>query len=196
MASINHLWMIGVIGLCMLSCAPSKSLSSQRSVSKSPTEIEAINMTDDEISLPIKKKAQPLSDNEVPSRSELLLPDFYDKDNNLPLINQLTQAEAYDGQIVRVVGKYAESDVRMKPIGTPRYVGHVSIVLADNTRVSLFPVWDNDARRPQEEIDRFKDLEVEVIGTFHRESPVDPRGGASLLNPCLTDIKALYHLKN
>ncbi|MGC1247193.1 MAG: hypothetical protein WA865_13350 [Spirulinaceae cyanobacterium] len=149
-------------------------------------------MNQDEFSLPIKEKAPSSPVSEESSRSELLLPDSSAQGQNLPLINQLEQLDVYDGQQVRLVGKYVEHDVRMRPTGTPRYVGHVSIVLADNTHVSLFPVWYKDARRPQEEINSFKEHEVEVIGTLHRQAPSDPSGGASPLSPCLTDTKALY----
>ncbi|BAZ30191.1 hypothetical protein NIES4074_26470 [Cylindrospermum sp. NIES-4074] len=196
MSSINYLGIIGGIGLCLLSCVPSQSEPTQASLAKSAIRNKAIDMNEDQASLPFKQKTRPLSEAESPSRSELVLPDVYDGANTLPLITQWKEAEAYDGQLVRVVGKYIESDVRMKPIGTPRYVGHVSVVLADDIEVSLFPVWKRDARRPQAEINRFKDQEVEVIGILYRQSPVDPSGGASPLSPCLTEIKALYHFKN
>lgn len=200
MSTINHLWIIKGISLFLLSCVPLQSLSSQPSLTKSPTkssqETKAINMTDDQVFLPIKQKKRSLSEVNPPSRSNLSLPVVYKESNTLPLITTWKEAESYNGQVVRVVGQYIESDVRMKPIGTPRYVGHVSIVLADDIRVSLFPVWQHDARRPQTEIDQFKDQKVEVIGVLYHQSPVDPSGGASPLSPCLTNIKALYHLTN
>jgi uncharacterized membrane protein YcgQ (UPF0703/DUF1980 family) len=200
MSKINYLWIIKVISLFLLSCVPSQSLSSQPSLTKYPTqssqETKAINMTDDQVFLPIKQKKQSLSEVNPPSRSKLSLPVVYKESNTLPLITTWKEAESYDGQLVRVVGQYIEIDVRMKPIGRPRYVGHVSIILADDIRVSLFPVWQDDARRPQTEIDQFKDQKVEVIGVLYHQSPVDPRGGASPLSPCLSNIKALYHLTN
>ncbi len=190
MVALNYLWITGVVSLYLSSCSPSTSSLSQSSPTKTPTEDTEMNQ--DEFSLPVKKKAPPSPESEELSRSELLLPNSYAQGQSLPLINQLEQLNAYDGQQVRLVGKYVESDVRMRPTGTPRYVGHVSIVLSDNTHVSLFPIWDQDARRPKEEIDSFKDQEVEVIGTFYLQAPVDPSGGASPLSPCLTDIKAIY----
>jgi hypothetical protein len=192
MSSINYLLIIRGIGLSLLSCVPSQSVPSQPSLGKSSISTKAIDMNDDQVSLPIKQKRRTSSDTKLPSSNELVLPDVYDGVNTLPLITQWKEAEAHDGKLVRVVGKYIESDVRMKPIGTPRYVGHVSIVLADDIRVSLFPVWQREARRPQAEIHRFKDQEVEVIGIFYHQSPLDPSGGASPLSPCLTEIKALY----
>ncbi len=189
-AILNYLWITGVVSLYLSSCSPSTSSLSQSSLTKTPAEDTEMNH--DEIFLPVKKKAPSSSESEVSSRSELLLPDSYDQVQNLPLINQLQKVDTYDGQQVRLVGRYVESDVRMKPTGKPRYVGHVSIVLADNTHVALFPVWHKDARRPQEEIDKFKAHEVEVVGTLHRQAPVAPSGGASPLSPCLTDTKALY----
>ena len=149
-------------------------------------------MNNDAISRPNLRKAPSSSEVEESSGAELSLPGFYDEANTLPAIAQLQDAEAYNSQTVRLVGQYVERDVRMKRVGAPRYEGHVAIVLSDKTPVSLFPIWHKEARRPQAEIDRFKDRNVEVIGTFYCEAPTDPRGGASPLSPCLTDIQALY----
>ena len=190
----NYLSVIG-IGFSLLSCVLSQAIPSQaseHSQAKSSISTKAIDMNDDQASPPIKQKRQTPSDTKLPSGNELVLPDIYDGANALPLITKWKEAQAHDGKLVRIVGKYIERDVRMKPIGTPRYVGHVSIALADDVRVSLFPVWQREAHRPQAEIHRFKDKEVEVIGIFHHHSPPDPSGGASPLGPCLTEIKALY----
>ena len=187
---LNYLWITGVVSLYLSSCSPSTSSLPQSSPTKTSTKDTEMNQ--DEFALPVKKKAPSSPESDLSSRSELLLPNSYAQGENLPLINQLEQLNAYDGQQVRLVGKYLESDVRMRPTETPRYVGHVSVVLADDTHVSLFPVWNKDAPRPQEEIDTFKDHEVEVIGTFYLQAPVDPSGGSSPLSPCLTEIKALY----
>jgi hypothetical protein len=192
-------WPAGKIGLLILTVSLLALFFLQYSLTNSHTQLpfedEIIDMTDNSVSPPVKKRSQPVSstDAEVSSRSALRLPEAYDQAEALPLVTHLKEAESYDGQLVRVVGKYVESDVRMKPIGAPRYRGHVSIMLADGTRVSLFPVWKTDARRPQTEIDAFKDQEVEVVGLFRLRAPADPQGGASPRSPSLTEIKALYH---
>ena len=144
------------------------------------------------VALSIKKSKKSVSDAQEPARSELNFPGVYDGADALPVVDQENTMASYDGQMVRLVGKYTEADVRMKPVGEPKYIGHVSIVLEDNTRIALFPVWKDDARRPKAEVERFKDKKVVVIGTLYQRSPADPRGGASPLSPCLTDIQALY----
>ena len=110
---------------------------------------------------------------------------------SLPAVTRGDQIDAHDGARVRLVGTYIEFDARMRQPPPPRYVGHVAIVLADGTWVSLLPTWSPDALRPEAEVGQFKDRVVEVVGTLHAIAPAEPHGGASLMNPALTNVEVL-----
>ena len=97
----------------------------------------------------------------------------------------------HDQEEVRVVGRYEEVDVRMRPVPPPRYVGHAAIVLDDDTRVLLYPVWDPRARRGPDEIARFAGKRVEAIGTLHATAPQGQESVANLELPCLTDVSSI-----
>jgi hypothetical protein len=109
----------------------------------------------------------------------------------VPAVRGRADVSAHDGELARVFGTYREVDVRMRPEGEPRLVGHVAIELADGKRVSLLPVWDDDARRPEAEVARFRGRAVVVVGTVEERAPEDPDGGASPTGPCVWDVKAL-----
>jgi hypothetical protein len=109
----------------------------------------------------------------------------------LPAVSRGDQIEANDGARVRVIGKYVEIDARMRQPPPPRHVGHAAIELSDGATVSLLPMWDPDALRPQAEADAFRDKQVEVVGVLHAIAPAEPHGGASPMNPALTQIEAL-----
>lgn len=192
MAFINQMLRLSMVGLCLLSCASQKTSLVQQPATEPTPEAEVIDVNNEEPLLPIKKREQSASELPSPPRSEVFLPDSYDEADGLPVVSRLAEATTYDGKLVRLIGQYVERDSRMQPGGTPRYVGHVSIILADDTRVSLWPMWKHEARRPEQEIDRFKNHEVEVVGIFNTQAPVDPSGGASMTTPCLTEVKALY----
>src|SRR5215831_2281744 len=89
----------------------------------------------------------------------------------------------HDEEEVRVVGRYAEVDVRMRRTPPPHYAGHVAIVLDDETRVLLYPVWDPQARRDQDEIARFAGKRVEATGTLHATAPEGEESVANLQLP-------------
>ena len=79
----------------------------------------------------------------------------------------------------------------MRQLPPPRYVGHVAIVLDDDTRVLLYPVWDTQARRGQDEIARFAGKRVEATGTLHATAPEGSESVANLQLPCLTDVRSI-----
>ena len=113
----------------------------------------------------------------------------------LPSVTRGDQIAANDGARVRLRGTYVEIDARMAQRPPPRYVGHVAIELADGARVSLLPVWDPDALRPEAEVASWKDQAVEVIGVLRARAPAEPHGGASPTNPAITGVEALRAAK-
>lgn len=118
-----------------------------------------------------------------------------------PLVATKADVDRYDGDMVRVVGRYTEIDVRKAPTKTPAYDGHVAIELEDGTRVLLLPVWDQEAIRPPEEIAHCKDQQVVVEGTIAKTAPSSRDGRANLLMPCLlfvlsVQLAEFYDLTN
>ena len=136
-------------------------------------------------------KSKPPAATTTPARSQHVFPAEHPGAASLPAVRGVADLSAHDGELARVYGMYREVDARMRPSGAPRLVGHVAIELADGTRVSLLPVWDEDALRPEAEVARFRDRAVVVVGTVEKRAPEDPDGGASPLGPCFSDVKAL-----
>jgi hypothetical protein len=99
--------------------------------------------------------------------------------------------ERLDGKKVLLVGTYRQIDVRMRRKPPPVYRGHVAIVLEDGTEVLLEPVWKKTAIRPPDEIARFDNKAVRVLGTIHKVAPECPEPTANLLLPCMTDIESI-----
>ena len=111
--------------------------------------------------------------------------------NSGPVVSREEDIDALDGQEVRVIGGYAQIDVRMNPKPPPHYSGHVAITLDDGTRVLLYPVWDDRARRDQDEIAQSEGRRVEVTGTLHAVAPESEAEVANLEMPCLTGITSV-----
>jgi hypothetical protein len=107
------------------------------------------------------------------------------------LVSSEDDVARHDKEEVRVVGRYEQVDVRMMALPPPRYAGHVAIVLDDDTRVLLYPVWDQQARRAQDEIARFAGKRVEATGTLHATAPQGEELVANLELPCLTDVRSI-----
>lgn len=110
--------------------------------------------------------------------------------SNTKLVEVKTVADikATSGQVAAVVGTYVEVDVRKRQSEPPVYKGHAAVRLADGTMVFLSPAWSQDAIRPREEIDAYKDKQVAVLGVVVESCPPDPSGGASLIGPCVTMV--------
>jgi hypothetical protein len=109
-----------------------------------------------------------------------------------PLISQKKDIAVYDLQEARVVGRYIQIDVRMRQKAPPCYNGHVAILLDDDTKVLLYPVWDAQARRNSQEIAQFEGQRVEVIGKLYACAPEDSEGNSNLRLPCLENITAIH----
>lgn len=144
---------------------------------------------------PIKTRAPaPRADAAARPRSEKVFPETIDGAAALPAVTTGADLDRHDGAQVRLIGVYVERDARMRAEPPPVFVGHASLQLADGTAVSLLPVWHRDALRPEAEIGRYRDQQVEVVGLVFRKAPPDPKGGASPTGPTLLDVKALRAL--
>jgi hypothetical protein len=95
---------------------------------------------------------------------------------------------ALSGQQVQVEGIYRQQDVRMRPVGPPAYVGHVAIVLDDDTRVFLYPLGSAEAVRSTDEIQRFDQQRVRASGLLSARMPSQ---NATIKAPCLLQVTSL-----
>jgi hypothetical protein len=111
----------------------------------------------------------------------------------LPKITSWDSISENNEQTVRLVGKYTQIDVRKRPTAPPRYLGHVAIILEDNSRVLLYPIWHPSTIRPAAEIKQFEGKQVEVIGTLVEEAPENPGDPAmpNLILPCMIEVKSI-----
>ena len=109
----------------------------------------------------------------------------------LPTISTNDGIRQNAGERVRLVGRYTPLDVRRRRTPPPVYRGHVTVRLDDGTAVLLEPSWRPEAIRPPDELARYKDRPVVVVGTILPRAPQSPDGTASLLMPCLTDIESI-----
>ena len=109
----------------------------------------------------------------------------------MPIVRTLDDVARLDGQRVRILGQYRRADVRMARFGSPVYRGHVIVALEDERPVALLPVWQDNARRPLDEVQRLHGQTVAVVGTIWAAAPEDPAGGASPIGPCVDDVEAL-----
>jgi hypothetical protein len=103
----------------------------------------------------------------------------------LPVVKTGDDVAALAGKQVQVEGIYQQQDVRMRPIGQPVYLGHVAVVLDDETPVFLYPPDAAEARRSADEIQRFDDKRVRVSGLLY---PTIPSEDAMLQAPCLVEV--------
>ena len=95
------------------------------------------------------------------------------------------------GKQVRVIGKYTQIDARQRPEPPPVYRGHVAIILADRAAVFLHPMWHPSAIRPPEEIARYENKQVVVVGKMVPKTPESPEAVASLIGPCMLTIDSI-----
>jgi hypothetical protein len=140
---------------------------------------------------PPSKQRPPSASAPAPPRSTVTFPEAASGADALPRVTSIDELAARDGAEVRLVGTYVERDVRMKQAPPAVHHGHVAIQLADGKLVSLLPPWDDDARRPVAEVERFAGRQVEVVGTASRRGVADPDGGASLMGPTIDEVRAL-----
>ena len=96
-----------------------------------------------------------------------------------------------EGKQVRVIGKYTQIDARQRPVPPPVYRGIVAIVLADDMPVYLRPMWHSSAIRPAEEIARYDNKQVVVVGKMVPEAPESPEATAMLVGPCMLTIDSI-----
>ena len=113
----------------------------------------------------------------------------------LPIVADKSGIAEHAGDRVRLVGRYTQLDVRMKPSPPPLYRGHVLIALDDRTGVLLEPEWRDEAIRPPDERRRLDGRRVEVVGMILPRAPRHPEGANSLAMPCLTDIESIAEAK-
>ncbi|WP_425389060.1 hypothetical protein [Cylindrospermum stagnale] len=109
----------------------------------------------------------------------------------LPMVVVKADIEENAVEQVRLVGRYVQIDVRQRPDSPPVYNGNVALVLEDGTEVLLYPVWHVEAKRPKEEISRFEQKQVTVVGTIFPKAPSNPSHAANFLMPCLTEVQSI-----
>jgi hypothetical protein len=95
------------------------------------------------------------------------------------------------GKQVRIIGKYVQVDVRPRPIPPNIYRGHSAIVLENGGGILLYPYWHSLAIRPSEEIAKFENKRVIVIGKFVPEAPQPAYGHSSIFGPCMLTIDSI-----
>jgi len=99
------------------------------------------------------------------------------------------------GKQVRVIGKYTQIQVRQRPVSPPVYEGNVALILAEGTAkegfVFLHPTWHPEAIRPAEEIARYNDRLVVVVGKLVPTTPQSPNAAAHLIGPCILTIDSI-----
>lgn len=109
----------------------------------------------------------------------------------LPNVLGKADIEEYAVEQVRLVGRYTQIDARMRREATPVYNGNVALVLDDGTQVLLYPVWHVEAKRPADEIARYENQRVVVVGTIFPKAPASPDNAANLSLPCLTEVESI-----
>lgn len=122
---------------------------------------------------------------------EELFPNPFDSINDEE-IDELLQAET-EGKKVRVIGRYAQVDVRQRKDPPPLYQGHALVFLEDRAVIFLYPGWHPNAIRPPEEITQYENQRVVVVGTVVPKMPPNPSypNAASLIGPCLISIDSI-----
>lgn len=107
-----------------------------------------------------------------------------------PVCRTKADIEAHDGERVAVVGTYKQVDMNAHPRRDPVYVGHVGIEIEDTT-VHLGPSWDDDTKRPDEEIDRLEGDQARVVGKIQADMPEPPQERFMFTGPCLHPVDVL-----
>jgi hypothetical protein len=90
-----------------------------------------------------------------------------------------------------VTGTYRQIDIRMRPKGSPEYLGFAAIQLQDGIDVLLEPSWSPAARRSEAERRRFDGQHVAVIGIIHLEPPDPPEPVAYIIGPCMSPVEQI-----
>ena len=128
---------------------------------------------------------------------EELFPNPYDSLGPFDSINDeeiddLLKAET-EGKKVRVIGRYAQVDVRKRKDPPPLYQGHALVYLEDRAAIFLYPGWHPNAIRQPEEIARYENQRVVVVGTVVPKMPKNPSYpyAAALIGPCLISIDSI-----
>jgi hypothetical protein len=117
----------------------------------------------------------------------------FDIDRNFP-----DSFDSRKGKQVRVIGKYTQIEARQRPEPPPVYRGHVALFLAEDTAgravVFLHPTWHPKAIRPAEEIARYNDQLVVVVGVLVPTTPNSPNFAAHMMGPCMLTIDSINFL--
>ena len=128
---------------------------------------------------------------------EALFPDPFDSIGPFDSINhdeidELLKAEN-EGKKVRVIGRYAQVNVRKRPDLPPLYRGLVALYLEDGAAIFLYPGWHPNAIRQPSEIAQYKNQRVVVLGTVVPEMPKNPSDpyAASVIGPCFLSIDSI-----
>lgn len=107
------------------------------------------------------------------------------------MISNSEDLKKSDMETSTLMGIYREFDARMKQMGAPVYSGYAAVELEDGTLVNLYPLWHKDALREEDERRKYVGKKVLVSGVVFYEAPEDPKGGTSLLAPCIMEISSI-----
>lgn len=107
-----------------------------------------------------------------------------------PLVVTARGLESHVGQVIRIRGRYVQIDVRTPPQQPPVYRGHAGITLPDGSVVTLYASDQPEAIRPADELARFTNQEVSVLGKL-RLAPAVPGSNNSPVRPCLIDVAGI-----
>ncbi|MGB3691998.1 MAG: hypothetical protein WA865_23220 [Spirulinaceae cyanobacterium] len=152
---------------------------SQTSTSTSTTPVS--NMTE----LPTILNGTDI-DNNFLTISEAIDRGIYEEDE----LKKILQART-EGKQVRIIGQYTQVDVRKRPKPPPQYRGNVAVVLEDRRKVYLYPMWHPEAKRPSEEIARYENQQVIIVGKIVPRAPESPEATAMIISPCLLTIDSI-----
>ena len=107
--------------------------------------------------------------------------------SDAPLVTTARELEARRGQVVLLRGRYVQIDVRTPPQQPAVYRGHAGIILTDGTTVALYGSEQPEAIRPSDELSRFADQLVTVVGKLQLAQAL-PGYTNGPVRPCLVDV--------
>lgn len=95
------------------------------------------------------------------------------------------------GRKVRVIGKYIQTDVRMRA-EPPVYKGNVEIELDDGMSILLYPMWHPKAIDPLRKLLATKTNELCWLVKKAPTAPPPSDDRCSLIGPCMLTIDSIY----
>jgi hypothetical protein len=107
----------------------------------------------------------------------------------LPVVRNMVEISAHDGELVSVFGEYRAIPMPEKGGSSPGApLEYAVVVLADGTRVFLESYNTPAAVRSSEERQRLNHKEVIASGVIHRFMPLRGQG---LMEPSINDIQTI-----